>query len=483
MRCPGQACYGARALATLRRALSLLALAPLLAAPRAARADCSPANRVSTCVDADNLWQHAGSSQFLSIPGSSITPARQISFGFMASYQKRPVVFRLPSPEPGGTDAYAIDDQLNGSLLWALGLGKRLELTAAAPITLYQTGVGVSPLLSQASTPVVRSTIRDLRLGLNGALIQRSGGYLAPGPALAMRVDLTLPTGDEQVFAGASGVGAAYSAVADYRVGRFLVALEAGVRVQGKADVAGTTIGTRFHESLGVSADILGERLSVAGEVFSLQGLGPQKSLTRDATGITETGDRSMPVPTEWLLSVRSAPFLAGDLSMHLGGGTSIPVTDNNVTAPSFRLVSGVRYAPLGRDSDSDGILDRDDKCPNEAEDRDGFEDEDGCPDPDNDRDGILDVNDRCRDAAEDKDGFEDEDGCPDPDDDGDGILDADDQCRSKPEDKDGFQDEDGCPDPDNDADGILDKDDICPNGAETIDGFEDEDGCPEPNA
>jgi outer membrane protein OmpA-like peptidoglycan-associated protein len=75
---------------------------------------------------------------------------------------------------------------------------------------------------------------------------------------------------------------------------------------------------------------------------------------------------------------------------------------------------------------------------------------------------------------------FEDEDGCPDPDNDKDGILDVDDLCPNDPEDKDGFEDEDGCPDPDNDKDRILDKDDKCPNEPETYNGFEDEDGCPD---
>ena len=80
-------------------------------------------------------------------------------------------------------------------------------------------------------------------------------------------------------------------------------------------------------------------------------------------------------------------------------------------------------------------------------EDVDGFEDEDGCPDPDNDGDGIPDVSDACPDDAEDADGFEDTDGCPDLDNDGDGILDVDDQCPNEPEDFDGEADEDGCPD------------------------------------
>jgi outer membrane protein OmpA-like peptidoglycan-associated protein len=119
---------------------------------------------------------------------------------------------------------------------------------------------------------------------------------------------------------------------------------------------------------------------------------------------------------------------------------------------------------PKPGDRDGDGITDDKDKCPDEPEDKDGFQDEDGCPDPDNDFDGIPDKDDKCPMEPEDKDGFQDEDGCPDPDNDGDGLADAVDQCPNEPEDKDGFEDDDGCPDPDNDKDGILDKDDKCPN-------------------
>ena len=80
-------------------------------------------------------------------------------------------------------------------------------------------------------------------------------------------------------------------------------------------------------------------------------------------------------------------------------------------------------------------------------QDYDDFEDEDGCPEPDNDRDGILDEDDQCPNQPEDKDGVEDEDGCPEGnklDRDGDGILDEDDECPDDPEDKDEFEDEDG---------------------------------------
>lgn len=132
---------------------------------------------------------------------------------------------------------------------------------------------------------------------------------------------------------------------------------------------------------------------------------------------------------------------------------------------------------PTNRDRDGDGILNKDDECPDEPEDMDGFEDEDGCPDLDNDQDGLADKVDECPDDPEDKDGFEDEDGCPEVDNDDDGIVDEADECPNDPEDMDGFEDEDGCPDCDNDQDGVLE----CP---EAIDKCPDQpaqtaDGCP----
>jgi outer membrane protein OmpA-like peptidoglycan-associated protein len=177
-----------------------------------------------------------------------------------------------------------------------------------------------------------------------------------------------------------------------------------------------------------------------------------------------------------------------------------------------FRLMAGYTFGG-SNDYDGDGILNKVDKCIYKPEDKDGFQDVDGCPEPDNDSDGIKDKEDKCpgtmqdlhnnfKNTKEDMDGFKDLDGCPDRDNDKDGILDDDDKCPGKDvdiknnfkntkEDKDGFKDLDGCPEPDNDKDGVLDINDKCPGEEadisskfkktkEDIDGYKDKDGCPD---
>ncbi len=72
-------------------------------------------------------------------------------------------------------------------------------------------------------------------------------------------------------------------------------------------------------------------------------------------------------------------------------------------------------------DRDGDGIPDGVDRCPDEPEDYDGFQDDDGCPDRDNDNDGVPDTEDRCPNTP----GPAENAGCPILDRDGDGIPDV----------------------------------------------------------
>lgn len=134
-------------------------------------------------------------------------------------------------------------------------------------------------------------------------------------------------------------------------------------------------------------------------------------------------------------------------------------VVDPEDSCPEVPGPAENKGCPVIRDTDNDGIPDDLDRCPVDPEDKDGFQDEDGCPDTDNDQDGITDQMDGCPMEP----GPMENKGCPVRDRDGDGILDHDDKCPDEPEDKDGFEDEDGCPEPDNDRDGVADLQDACP--------------------
>jgi len=240
------------------------------------------------------------------------------------------------------------------------------------------------------------------------------------------------------------------------------------------------------------------------------------------------------------LLPDLNADFSKAVFNVPFGGGLHIPLGE----IVSLRLELGVRYtnsdyldgislagnpdakdwtwfggtnlsfAFVPKDSDNDGIPDKDDACPWVAgsllakgcpdRDNDGVEDaEDLCPDeagalmlngcPDQDGDKIPDVADNCPTEY----GFEDTGGCPDDDNDcvpnaedlcpdiegsiafG-GCLDTDRDSIPDPEDECptewGLADFNGCPLPDTDCDGILDADDQCPTVASES-GFT---GCPD---
>lgn len=111
-------------------------------------------------------------------------------------------------------------------------------------------------------------------------------------------------------------------------------------------------------------------------------------------------------------------------------------------------------------DTDGDGIEDSKDDCPNEA----GLAEFNGCPDTDGD--GVADKDDKCPTVA----GLKALAGCPDAD--GDGVADGDDKCPNQA----GPAANNGCPWPDTDGDGVLDKDDKCPNEIGTV----ANNGCPE---
>ncbi len=445
-----------------------------------------------------------GDENFIGLMGHDVLGHMQTSFGLYLNYAYKPLEFTM---EPMGVSTCLVRNQFAGDFLAAVGLFDALELGLAVPTTFYQNADGNALKLARASIEHV--TVGDLRLVPKWRFFHRAnqGG-------LALAAVVSLPTGDEESMQGNRTVTVEPRLIFDwYLHPRFRMSANAGFLLRAQQGLFNVDVGNEFTYGVAVDWRAVPETLAVIGEVAG--------KMAADADSVIEEET----VPLEALAGLRL--MTRSGHSFTLAGG---PGLTNGYGTPTYRVALGYTYTgPMDRDGD--GCYDREDPCPDDPEDRDGFEDADCCPDADNDQDGICDPwvadqnrgeqyaalchgRDQCPDVPEDRDGFEDEDGCPDPDNDNDRICDpwvADqnrgqqyatlcrgrDQCPDVPEDRDGFEDEDGCPDPDNDRDKICDPwvadlsqtakyadvcrlRDICPDVPENINGIDDDDGCPE---
>src|SRR5262245_30919474 len=85
---------------------ALAFVAAWTSSPDAAAVECDPRNQLSTCINADILWPHAGAGPFFSIGSVATTPAEKVSFALVLSYLSRPIGLRIRSPDSEGTIVY-----------------------------------------------------------------------------------------------------------------------------------------------------------------------------------------------------------------------------------------------------------------------------------------------------------------------------------------------------------------------------------------
>ncbi|MDY7228677.1 Ig-like domain-containing protein [Hyalangium rubrum] len=446
----------------------LVLLAVFLAVPAHAQPTTSP---VSRKIDVQQYKPAPGSQDLLGLHSAKVGQHLGWNVGASVNYATDP----LTATDPRSDEVYKlVSSQLTVDLLGAIALFDRFELGVGLPITSQSAGTP-PPGLPFTGDDVSGTGVGNLRLVPKAHLFSSGGVHV--GAALP----LVLPTGS------------------DFRGGAFTVQ----PRVLGEWNSSG---GLRVLANLGLNLRPKEQLRNLVVSNELAYGVGAEVPFSRQlaaggmlvgAMGLGQEGSEESPL--ELLATVKYR--ISDALSAHLGGGRGL---SSGYGSPGFRAFAGVTWvAPGGSsqaapkvepkpeappqpkapvDTDGDGLPDDKDLCPQEAEDKDGFEDENGCPDPDNDKDGLLDAADACVNEPETKNGYEDADGCPDtvPDTDGDGLTDDKDRCPREPEDKDGFEDEDGCADPDNDRDGVADAADKCPNEPETINGVKDEDGCPD---
>lgn len=381
----------------------------------------------------------------------------------VASYANRLIVLKDGS---GAELAVPVRHQLSLDYLFSLGLGDRIALGLSLPSVVYQRGNDIGDQVSGA-VRLPTSALGDVGLSAKAVLLPAGdlGGF-----ALAALARVTLPTGDPTSYVSDGDATGELRVLSELSLVALTVRATLGAKVRGQER---SYVGQAFGHELPWGAAIVLKPQALG---WDDQGRWSWSVETHGAVALTPSFAAAAASPAVIGAVARYTP---SELSVLLG--VEAPLS-SAVGVPSVRGVLGLGWAPRFYDADGDGIEDSKDQCVELAEDRDGFEDSDGCPDFDNDDDGVGDDDDKCPTEKEDADGFEDDDGCMDPDDDHDGIPDLKDACprEAGPDSKDPKLR--GCPLRDRDMDGIYDPDDKCPKKAEDRDGFEDADGCPDPD-
>jgi len=411
-----------------------------------------------------------GRGSFLSIEGARVDDHLGWSIGGFALYQYRPLDFVTPEGTTKLVGHYGAFD-FQGSF----SIYKLVEFGFALPVVFYMGGDDVffqNALLEPG--PSASGGFGDPRLHLKFDILNGMAKADSKTFGLAFLAVLHFPLGDAiepDSFMGDSLIVANPKLAFEARFWKMRLGLNLGYVWREKKQFWQAEVGQR------IGGGAAGE-LAFTENIKAILEITGEKAIDSSAS--------SSALEMHGAMRFQVAEHVWLDVGM--GGG--LPLGGGDVSygigTPKVRVLAGVRIEvpekeePKVVDTDRDGILDPQDECPAEKEDRDRFQDEDGCPDPDNDQDGVPDKKDKCPTKKEDKDGYKDTDGCPDSDNDMDDILDEDDDCPNQAEDEDGFQDEDGCPEMDNDQDGFLDPQDRCPNEAEVFNGAQDDDGCPD---
>ncbi|NRD47175.1 OmpA family protein [Corallococcus exiguus] len=436
-----------------------LAVLGLLLNTAAAHAQPDPFSRG---FDAVPVKPTAAQSSGIGLEGATVEPVGSYRGALLFDFNWRILALKLGDEKLGNLLPYRLD----AHLLFSYQLLERLELGVDLPVTLLQ-GDNFSLLGDALNAPdfpgaagVSGTTLGDIRVLPRVSLLNPDRFPLG----LALVAEVRLPTGSAQSFTGESGVVFAPRLAIEKKLGPVRVLGNAGVLLRPAAQYLNLRVDDELTLGAGGIVDL--PDISRLREVKATAEMHLRTPLARPFNF-----DQADSLKSPWELLVGARAKVWGDWGVELDVGRGLNVT-TGYGREALRVMFAVRYDKTfkdeGPDSDGDGVPDVRDRCPTQPEDKDDFEDFDGCPDPDNDGDGVADGDDMCPN----KPGPKENKGCPvepDKDTDGDGVIDPLDKCPLVP----GLKDFDGCPD--TDFDEIPDGEDDCPDVA----GPPENNGCP----
>jgi OmpA-OmpF porin, OOP family len=337
-----------------------------------------------------------------------------------------------------------------------IGLGRSTAFGVSLPLVLLQSGSEALPAAVLSRSNVPSSAVGDLALQGKATFVHNETG----GVGVAALGSVTLPTGTRESFAADASATVAARALVDYSL--IIAGIQATLgyfyRVERSTwpspSVGGVTYGDALPFSLGIW--FRPSILKIDSENRQRWDLGIRGQLPIFPVGPFGLGEYGSAQRTQLVLAASDRFELGASRDLYLLGGAEVGLT-SGVGVPTFRAVVGIGYSLRKHDRDDDGVEDSIDECPDVAEDRDGIEDSDGCPDIDDDEDGIVDTEDACPRKKGNRSTIRSENGCPPKDSDGDGIPDDRDACPSQLGTSSFDAQCNGCPVNDRDGDGIED--------------------------
>ncbi|MGE3635245.1 MAG: hypothetical protein AB7P00_35405, partial [Sandaracinaceae bacterium] len=327
-------------------------------------------------------------------------------------YAFNPLVYETMLGDPSSESLAVVEHQLTGTLGFALGLANRIVVFAGLPIVMVMDGADQT-MLPAGVNGADGAGLGDVYLGGRVRLV----GDRDDAGALALQVSMTLPTSIDGNYRGEPFLTFSPELVGELRPGAgSRITLNVGARIREETTSPAVNLAFR-HEltyALGFAIPLWtdeGDRrthFDLHAQIYGATAFALFDE--REGTALEALGG-----------------FKLFHASGFVGGLAAGPGLNRGFGSPDLRAIATLAWMMPEpeevRDRDGDGLLDDADRCPDEPEDPDQFEDDDGCPDPDNDADMILDVNDQCPLEPEVIYHLDDEDGCPDvtADSDGDG--------------------------------------------------------------
>ncbi|HTJ83943.1 MAG TPA: thrombospondin type 3 repeat-containing protein [Polyangiaceae bacterium] len=323
----------------------------------------------------------------------------EVTAAIRVSYAFRPVVLR---DDAGEIHARVVEHQLTGDAVVSFGIAHRLALGVDLPHVLFQAGDDLSrDALATAvvgARPVPTFALGDPGLRAKVALVIPDADEHGVEQGFGLGADerFTLPLGDEASFLGEGNVTSETRVLADLGLGPITLHADLGVKLRGDTGAYACALDAPEDDCLSRFGHELPFGLAVAFHPSAL-GLddGGRVTLFAETRGhlpLSPIVPFDSALPSAWFASV-AGRFRFGDVALLTA--VELGLNDGVGVAP-FGATFGVSYAPRSKDTDRDGVADEDDRCPTFAEDRDGFEDADGCPEMDNDGDGVPDPLDLC---------------------------------------------------------------------------------------